>query len=344
MESLLRWGIENSAAPADDAPSTDPPRQLKELDPAIIDAILGKSDADEMREQLAVAVDESKPIDDRTTALDNFEMLVESIDNANNLVALKMWEPLIQLSKSSDDEIQQYGLWIIGTAIQNNPKAQHAVSYLSYNPLPQLISILSPSPSSSTTSTSPTTRSKAVYCISNALRHNARAVQAFDSLKGWAALSACLQDSSVIVRRKVAFLLLTLLLQDGPSSSKPEPISLPPSVHTNLPAPLPEEGDTDTDGAASRAIASSGIVSQLLKSLVSPVPSGPDGDEGRDADFEEKSIKVVLQFVRLGVVPLQGSEKEMLATVLSNTTKDEALERWVLEGQDWVDLQKASQS
>lgn len=47
MESLLRWSIENSS-PATDADRV-PPRPLKELDPGIIDMILGKPDAVLMR-------------------------------------------------------------------------------------------------------------------------------------------------------------------------------------------------------------------------------------------------------------------------------------------------------
>jgi hsp70-interacting protein len=73
MESLLRWGITNSAnAPAGNAPPAAP---RQDLDPGIIDHILGKSDAQLMKEALAVAVDEQKSEDDRLEALDNFEMV-----------------------------------------------------------------------------------------------------------------------------------------------------------------------------------------------------------------------------------------------------------------------------
>lgn len=39
-----------------------------------------------------------------------------------------MWEPLIELLSSPSDAIRMNTLWILGTAIQNNPKAQTAVS------------------------------------------------------------------------------------------------------------------------------------------------------------------------------------------------------------------------
>ncbi len=38
-----------------------------------------------------------------------------------------MWGTLIGLSKSIEDEIKMNTFWILGTAIQNNPKAQQEV-------------------------------------------------------------------------------------------------------------------------------------------------------------------------------------------------------------------------
>jgi len=95
MESLLRWGIENSS------PSAGPTQPRKDLDPAIIDHILGKPDAVLMKEALSIAVDESRSENERVEALDNLEMVslwwcypcaafssvtgkfIEHIDNAN---------------------------------------------------------------------------------------------------------------------------------------------------------------------------------------------------------------------------------------------------------------------
>lgn len=81
MQSLLRWSIENSAptSSGEDAGSSHPPPQpRKDLDPGIIDMILGKPDAELMKEALAVAVDETRPEDDRLQALDDFEMVSHS--------------------------------------------------------------------------------------------------------------------------------------------------------------------------------------------------------------------------------------------------------------------------
>ena len=79
MDSLLRWSIENSTPRSPDAP----PPARKDLDPGIIDYLLGKPDAVLMKEALEVALDEKRGEDTRVQALDDFEMLVEHIDNAN---------------------------------------------------------------------------------------------------------------------------------------------------------------------------------------------------------------------------------------------------------------------
>ena len=72
MESLLRWSIANSTPQDANQP---PPRPRTDLDPGIIDAILGKPDAELMKEALAVAVDEKRDEDERIQALDDFEMV-----------------------------------------------------------------------------------------------------------------------------------------------------------------------------------------------------------------------------------------------------------------------------
>ena len=76
MENLLRWSIANSGPRDANQP---PPQPRSDLDPSIIDMILGKPDSELMKEALAVAVDESKDEDDRLQALDNFEMVSFSL-------------------------------------------------------------------------------------------------------------------------------------------------------------------------------------------------------------------------------------------------------------------------
>ena len=74
MQSLLRWSIENST-PLDTSATDHLPVDRKNLDPAIIDMILGKPDAELMKEDMSLAVDASRSEDDRINALDHLEMV-----------------------------------------------------------------------------------------------------------------------------------------------------------------------------------------------------------------------------------------------------------------------------
>ena len=71
MESLLRWGIENSSSNG----TRPQPQPRTDLDSGIIDHILGKPDAVLMQEALAIAVDGTKTDDERIRALDDLEMV-----------------------------------------------------------------------------------------------------------------------------------------------------------------------------------------------------------------------------------------------------------------------------
>jgi len=71
MESLLRWSIQNSSS-GGDAP---PPAPRQDLDPGVIDMILGRSDAEQMKEDMAVATDYQRSEDERVDALDHLEMV-----------------------------------------------------------------------------------------------------------------------------------------------------------------------------------------------------------------------------------------------------------------------------
>lgn len=75
MQSLLRWGIENSTPQNN---NTAPARRT-DLNPEIIDLLLGKSDAQLMKEAMTIAVDEGNSEEDRVSALDNLEMVSPTI-------------------------------------------------------------------------------------------------------------------------------------------------------------------------------------------------------------------------------------------------------------------------
>lgn len=285
MESILKWAIENT--PEDASRTAPSPQRIKELDPEIIDMILGKSDAVVMKEKLAVAMDEAREEDERTEALDDFEMLVEQIDNANNLESLKMWEPLLQLMRSSVASVRRHAIWIAGTAVQNNTTAQ--MEFLKRDPIPYLLSLLTSGECLGNT------RSKVLYCLSGTLKHNAGAVHQLDKSGGWEALKHALQDPDISVRRKTAFLLNTLLLQDAKSGSTAATFhsSDGPRTHGAATSELPT-----TEGLVRGAIASHG----LIPMLVAPPLYGENGDLDvmHDAEYRDNVLQTLETYEQAG--------------------------------------------
>ncbi|KAK7055529.1 Fes1 domain-containing protein [Favolaschia claudopus] len=329
MESLLRWGIENSST---DTYSNPAPAPRQDLDPAIIDMILGKSDADQMKEDIAVAQDESQSESVRVDALDHLEMLIEQIDNANNLEKLQMWTPLHNLitSPSSASEIKMQTLWVIGTALQNNPAAQDA--YASHDPLPALTSFLNPSPSSTSQ-----IRSKAIYALSGLLKHNGSAVAELSrpDVEGWDKLREALQDPDLGVRRKALFLLGTLIIPSTSTSSPNTTASQRTPIHANShAATLANPTRTDTASPALQAFRTHGILDAVVAGLTQPVPSGADGDVvGSDADFEEKGVGLLRTYALACNQDFSASQKKALRTWIESERRSDpgvAAERWGL--------------
>ncbi|KAF8735368.1 hypothetical protein AX14_002182 [Amanita brunnescens Koide BX004] len=223
-----------------------------------------------------------------------------------DLQKLQLWEPLQSLltSDNSSQQLKTAVLWIIGTALQNNPSAQD--DYMQYHPLSALLNFLTPAAGSTLKS-----RSKAMYALSGLLKHNAPAVDALGSL-GWTALRDALQDPDISVRRKTMFLFGALLVPNVNSASQsalpnihgPESVSSDDStvshantqpIHANSHAAhLRNPRRTSTSPQTLRAFQKYGIPDAVISSLADPVPYGEDGDqEGPDSDFEEKGIRLL---------------------------------------------------
>ncbi|KAF9239453.1 armadillo-type protein [Melanogaster broomeanus] len=342
MDSLLRWGIENSTPLGENAPL---PAPRTHLDPAIIDHILGKPDAQLMKEALDFAVDTTKDEDTRIAAMDDLEMLVENIDNANDLQKLKMWEPLHGLLSlpSTTDALKVQTLWVIGTALQNNPAAQ--LSYLSLDPIPTIIACLSSS------SNSAGTRSKAMYALSGLLKHNAAAVTKFTDADGWNALRNALEDSDISLRRKTAFVLNALL-----TPTAEERLSTPASVHTpsSTDAPVhpnshasmlsnPSSVSTSrpTMAALQRESASEGssLLDALISALVEPVPFGADGESEKDVEFQENIVRLLNTYVAQCGGGFSDAQKHSLRTFFNVSTPADGL--FDLSREEFNDLKRA---
>ncbi|QIX01516.1 hypothetical protein AMS68_007033 [Peltaster fructicola] len=128
LNQLLQWGITNSDTSQQSAQDGQAPRDpRKGLDPKMLAALLGgPSDADLMREAMVVitATPEESNLENKLIAWDNLEQLVEQIDNANNMEALKLWTPLLEQLQTEEAECRMYAAWVISTAVQNNVRCQ----------------------------------------------------------------------------------------------------------------------------------------------------------------------------------------------------------------------------
>ncbi|KAJ4350976.1 hsp70 nucleotide exchange factor fes1 [Ascochyta clinopodiicola] len=121
LNTLLKWGVENSNVSGADAP------KKTTLSPEALAVLFGgnqKSDAQMMKDNMEVIKREECDMEDRLIAFDNFEQLIENLDNANNLESLGLWIPLIEQLESKHAELRRFAAWCIGTAVQNNIKTQ----------------------------------------------------------------------------------------------------------------------------------------------------------------------------------------------------------------------------
>ncbi|GAA5975562.1 hypothetical protein JCM10908_005203 [Rhodotorula pacifica] len=309
-QSLLRWGIEH-AAPGTLAETAQEIKDGKrpDLNTDILKAMMGQSDAEKMRE--CVMVIDGQWVDrdgtgevknnaditaeDRYRAWEDLEMLIEDLDNANDLANMGLWQPIVAHLTDSDDEVVKHACWVCGTAVQNNPKSQKA--FLEQDPLPTVQSIVTSAEASQQT------RAKAMYCLSSTLKHSEPAVQRFGELDGWKTLTQTLQDPSLKLRAKTAFLLSQLATQT----------SSPSTFLSHL--------------------RSAATLSTLIDSL-SPstaIPTGSSGSQGSvDPDFRDKGIRFLANVVERtsGEEGLTAQEKEQIRRVVQEA---EATADWTPE-------------
>jgi hsp70-interacting protein len=118
--------IENSDVSQTAEPTTQPRTQLN---PELLAQLMGgPSDADRMISSMQAIHDPSVDHENKAIAWDNFEQLVENLDNANNMEALKLWTPLCEMLESETVQDREMACWCLGTAVQNNIKCQERVS------------------------------------------------------------------------------------------------------------------------------------------------------------------------------------------------------------------------
>ncbi|ODQ59399.1 hypothetical protein WICANDRAFT_63896 [Wickerhamomyces anomalus NRRL Y-366-8] len=193
MDKLLNWSL------AQQDPETA--KKVGAPDPKLLAELFGQNvdDATLMKQNIELIENPECDEDNKLTAFDNFEMLIENLDNANNIENLKLWPKLINLLDSENDEFKNLTSSIIGTSVQNNEKSQ--TDFLKYpQGFTKLISLAK---------SNKVVRIKALYALSNLIRNNEQSYELFDQHKGWELLGPIITDKEA--KDKVKLRSLSLL-------------------------------------------------------------------------------------------------------------------------------------
>ncbi|KAJ1897754.1 hsp70 nucleotide exchange factor fes1 [Coemansia sp. S100] len=235
MESLLKWAVLNTATANEDAPHDATRPAPQKLDPAVIDAILGKPASVQMTECMEAVEHPSTPSDARIIALDDLEMLVENIDNASNVEPLGLWPRLGALYTDKDAGVRSGALWVSATALQHNPRAQGAFS--KHGLLASVLRVLEADEAAGV-------RAKALLCVSAFIRANAAGLAEFIALDGLALLKRALESAAeqglAALAQKLLF-LLGAVVDEALDENTPE--ELRPAAR--LPAAIADLGFID---------------------------------------------------------------------------------------------------
>lgn len=174
LNELLKWSIENSTNTTNDSnDSSAPAAPATQLTPEVMAALMGgPSEADLMKAamQLITSQEADVTLEDKLIAFDNFEQLIESLDNANNIANLNLWAPLLDQLKHDEKEIRKMAAWCVGTAVQNNEKTQERL--LAMGGIPPLVELALKEAEAEEI------RRKAIYALSSAVRNYQPAMNA----------------------------------------------------------------------------------------------------------------------------------------------------------------------
>lgn len=199
MDKLLHWSI------AQQAGDKEALAKIGEPDPKLLNQLFGGPDEVAlMKESIAIAHNPKVEDKDKEIALENFEMLIENMDNANNIENLGLWHPIVDLLKSDvPDDLRVTVSGIIGTAVQNNPKSQE--DFAKTNGLQELVTIAGDGQNKSL-------QNKALYAISSYIRNYKPGYKQFDESSGWDLVKLDSKDSKFDLR---VLSLVSSILSNG---------------------------------------------------------------------------------------------------------------------------------
>lgn len=212
MEKILQW---STAQQSDDpevrakAPAPDP-----KLLAQVLGADTGKDDATLMKEDISVVLcdDPKISIDDKLTALEDFEMLIQNLDNANNMSPMGIWPEISKLytyTGEEQDEFRGLAALITGSAVQNNMKCQNDfLSIVGKDGFESLLSLV-------TKSNHFNVRARSLYALTGLVSHNGSAYELFSTSNGWKTLEAVLAENFQNDKKDNKVLLRSLNLLKG---------------------------------------------------------------------------------------------------------------------------------
>ncbi|RDL35299.1 Fes1-domain-containing protein [Venustampulla echinocandica] len=171
LNQLLKWSVENTTA----NPNADSTPPTRDLNPDAINSLFGgPSDADLMRASMSAITSTSSELslDDKIIAFDNFEQLIENLDNANNLEPLALWTPLLDCLRHEEKELRRMAAWCVGTAVQNNVTSQERL--LAMGGVEKLLHVVlgdNDTTADEVNKEDVSVRRKAIYALSSAVRN-----------------------------------------------------------------------------------------------------------------------------------------------------------------------------
>ncbi|CAO2648346.1 Nn.00g076130.m01.CDS01 [Neocucurbitaria sp. VM-36] len=164
LNNLLKWGIQNSEASRTNVSATEQPPAKVDVEALqrLITGMNGPSDAQLMNESMDVIENEDVDLENKCTAFENFEQLIQNLDNANNMESLHLWTRLIAQLDNKESDLRMFAAWCCGTAVQNNIRTQERL--LIVGAIPTLVRM-------ATSDAEKKVRKKAIFALSSSVRN-----------------------------------------------------------------------------------------------------------------------------------------------------------------------------
>lgn len=171
MDKLLNWSI------AQQSGDKEAIEKIGQPDEKLLSQLFGAPDEPAlMRQAIQVIENPESTLEAKEIAFDNFEMLIENLDNANNIENLKLWPSIINILESDEPSLRIGSASVIGSAVQNNPKSQD--DFYNHNGLSKLIDVLSSKDDNEF-------KMKVLFSISSVIRNHSNSLKQFNDLNGW---------------------------------------------------------------------------------------------------------------------------------------------------------------